>query len=135
MIANTHLQLILFVVCLTPFNSFSLFPSHSKSWFDTLNNRHGIFFLFVSLFLSFFLSFFLRSPFVVAVVCFVHIILARRSFVVVHKIDFDDDDRSSSSSSVPAACGGARRVPVKRVDEATTSLSRIIIIAHLIASS
>jgi hypothetical protein len=65
-------------------------------------------------------------------VCFVHIILAR-SFVVVHKIDFDDD--RSSSSSVPAACGGARRVPVKRVDEATTSLSRIIIIAHLIASS
>ena len=51
--------------------------------------------------------------------CFVHIILAR-SFVVVHKIDFDDD---RSSSSVPAACGGARRVPVKRVDEATTSLS------------
>ena len=112
MIANTHLQLILFVVCLTPFNSFSLFPSHSKSWFDTLNNRHGIF--FVCFFVSFFLFFlsFLRSPFVVAVVCFVHNILARRSFVVVHKIDFDDDDRSSSSS-VPAACGGARRVPGK----------------------
>ena len=127
MIANTR-----------PINSFCCVSHHlihslsfllTPSWFDTLNSRHGIFFLF----LSFFLSFFLRSPFVVAVVCFVHIILAR-SFVVVHKIDFDDD-RSSSSSSVPAACGGARRVPVKRVDEATTSLSRIIIIAHLIASS